>query len=70
MKLTEKQELEVLRAKCNYDLMVKENKSGNIYLQAKRGIKFSGNFEREALLALFNDKTLQQAISYFVSQLD
>jgi len=69
-KLTEKQELEILRTKNRYDLTVKTNKSGNVYLQAKNGIKFSGNMEREAIIALFSDKKLQATISYLVSQLD
>jgi len=70
VKLTDKQELEILRTKNHFDLMVKSNKSGNVYIQAKNGIKFSGNLDRASIQALFSDKKLQETIIYLVSQLN
>jgi len=69
-KLTDKQELELLRTKNKFDLMVKLNKAGNVYLQAKNGIKFSGNMDKASIQALFSDKQLQSTINYLVSQLN
>lgn len=70
MKMTEKQELKLYRTQNKYGLLVKKNKSGNIYFQTKNGVKFSGNAEVSAINALFSDKDLQDAIKLLISQLD